>query len=63
MFNVCCPSCGFRKPKIVSLDQGKAMAKCPMCALNTGVKKSPRLAINAWNAMAQRMLPSCEVKA
>ena len=56
-----CPSCGMKKPPrmVPCASPGNRVAlKCTECGLNTGPRKSPRLALNAWNAMAPRLIPS-----
>lgn len=55
MLTVNCPSCGFKKPEVVELHDGRHVARCPSCGLNTGPKKNPTRAANAWNAMSARM--------
>lgn len=50
-----CLSCGAtnKNIKIVDVDNG-ACVKCTECGLNTGRRKSYRLAINAWNQITER---------
>lgn len=50
-----CPSCGWKRPRLVNTADGHSLVKCPTCGLNTGPKKSAARAVNAWNAMGQRM--------
>lgn len=57
-----CPSCGSKSlPRVVHVGKERRQhaCKCTQCGMNTGSRKSPRLALAAWNAMADRMISTC----
>ena len=41
--------CGFRKPRLITTDDGRHLVKC-QCGMSTGPHKKESRAINLWNS-------------